>query len=96
MYRNVRSGVGKFCARDASLGKSSDGRRYIPPERTPAKAVQAAPAMYRAKRPQLVQRSVTCERGGGGISPGSRSMGPEQDGQLNGEPVRSLEMRLSA
>ena len=95
MYRNVRSGVGKFCARDASLGKSSDGRRH-PAGTTPANAGQAAPAMYRANRPQLVQRSVTCERGGGGISPGSRSMGPEQDGQLNGEPVRSLAMRFSA
>ena len=52
--------------------------------------------MYRAKRPQLVHRRVTCERGGGGESPGSRSIGPEQDGQLSGAPVRSLEMRLSA
>ena len=52
--------------------------------------------MYRAKRPQLVHLSVTWERGGGGESPGSRSMGPEQDGQLRGEPVRSLAMRLSA
>src|SRR5438105_3437327 len=52
--------------------------------------------MYLAKRPQLVQRNVTCARGSGGIWEGSRSMGPEQDGQLSGVPVRSLVMRWSA
>lgn len=57
---------------------------------------QAAPAMYRAKRPQLVHRNVTCDRGGGGECEGSRSMGPEHDGQLNGFPLRSLAMRCSA
>ncbi len=53
----------------------------------------AAPAMYRANRPQRVHRSVTCDLGGGGTRVGSRSIGPEQDGQLNGEPLRSLAMR---
>ena len=52
--------------------------------------------MYLAKRPQLVQRNVTCARGSGGIWEGSRSMGPEQDGQLSGVPARSLVMRWSA
>jgi len=50
----------------------------------------AAPAMYRANRPQLRQRSVTCDRGGGGECVGSRSIGPEHDGQLRGRPLRSL------
>ena len=52
--------------------------------------------MYRANRPQLRQRSVTWERGGGGVCVGSRSIGPEHDGQLNGRPLRSLEMRCRA
>ena len=52
--------------------------------------------MYRAKRPQVVQRSVTWARGGGGAKPGSRSIAPEHDGQLSGELVRSLVMRWSA
>jgi hypothetical protein len=52
--------------------------------------------MYRANLPQLRQRSVTCDRGGGGVCVGSRSMGPEQEGQLSGLPLRSLEMRCSA
>ena len=59
-------------------------------------AGQAAPAMYLANRPQLVQRNVTCARGSGGIWEGSRSMGPEQDGHLSGVPARSLVMRWSA
>src|SRR5262245_7056796 len=37
----------------------------------------AAPAMYLANRPQVVQRSVTWQRGGGGLSWGSRSIEPE-------------------
>jgi hypothetical protein len=53
----------------------------------------AAPAMYRANLPQLRQRRVTWERGGGGVCVGSRSIGPEHDGQLSGLPLRSLEMR---
>jgi hypothetical protein len=56
----------------------------------------AAPAIYRANRPHRVQRSVTCDFGGGGTRLGSRSIGPEQDGQLSGDPVRSLAMRCSA
>ena len=56
----------------------------------------AAPAMYRANRPQLRHRSVTCDRGGGGLLVGSRSIGPEHEGQLSGRPLRSLEMRWSA
>ena len=46
--------------------------------------------MLRQLSPRAV---VTCARGSGGIWEGSRSMGPEQDGQLNGVPVRSLVMR---
>jgi len=57
---------------------------------------QAAPAMYRATRPQEAHLSVTCERGAGGMSSGDRSMLPEHDGQLSGDPVRSLAMRFSA
>ena len=53
----------------------------------------AAPAMYRANRPQLRQRRVTWERGGGGVCVGSRSIGPEHEGQLSGRPLRSLAMR---
>src|SRR5688500_11227101 len=56
----------------------------------------AAPAMYRAMRPQAVQRRVTWQRGGGGESSGLRSMEPEQLGQLSGEPLRSLAMRCNA
>ena len=52
--------------------------------------------MYRAKRPQLWQVSVTCERGGGGIRVGDRSIEPEQEGQLRGVPFRSLAMRCRA
>src|SRR6185312_1985750 len=47
-------------------------------------------------RPQLAQRSVTCERGGGGVESGSRTMSPEQEGQLSGIPLRSCEMSCSA
>ena len=39
---------------------------------------------------------VTCERGGGGKSSGVRSIWPEQDGQLRGEPLRSFAIRWSA
>jgi hypothetical protein len=53
----------------------------------------AAPAMYLAKRPQLVQRNVMCALGGGGSWEGSRSIEPEHDGQLSGVPVRSFVMR---
>lgn len=56
----------------------------------------AAPAMYRANRPHARQRSVTWQRGGGGKSVGVRSIWPEQDGQLSGDPVRSLAIRWSA
>jgi hypothetical protein len=56
----------------------------------------AAPAMYLAMRPQPAQRSVTCERGGGGTSFGVRSIEPEHDGHLSGVPVRSLAIRFSA
>jgi len=48
--------------------------------------------MYRAMRPQFAQRSVTCERGGGGVESGSRTISPEQDGQLRAIPLRSCEM----
>src|SRR6185437_5111583 len=47
-------------------------------------------------RPQLAQRSVTCERGGGGVESGSRTMSPEQEGQLSGIPLRSCERSCSA
>lgn len=57
---------------------------------------QAAPAMYLASRPHVRQRSVTWQRGGGGKSFGVRSICPEQDGQLSGDPVRSLAIRWSA
>ena len=33
---------------------------------------------------------MTCARGGGGVCSGVRSMDPEHDGQLSGEPFRSL------
>jgi|SRR5579863_4274253 len=56
----------------------------------------AAPAMYRANRPHRVHFSVTWDFGGGGMRVGSRSIGPEQDGQLRGEPLRSLAIRCSA
>ena len=56
----------------------------------------AAPAMYRARRPHSRHCKVTCERGGGGKSSGVRSICPEQDGQLNGEPFRSFAIRWSA
>ena len=52
--------------------------------------------MYLAIRPQLEQRSVTWVRGGGGETFGSRTIFPEQDGQLSGLPLRSLEMSWSA
>ena len=47
-------------------------------------------------RPQFVQRSVTWDRGGGGWSPGVRWMLPEHDGQLSGDPFRSLAIRCNA
>jgi hypothetical protein len=49
--------------------------------------------MYLAKRPHMRQRRVTWQRGGGGKSFGVRSIWPEQDGQLSGDPVRSLAIR---
>ena len=52
--------------------------------------------MYRATRPQAVHLSVTCVRGGGGALNGSRSIDPEQDGQLSASPARSLAMRWRA
>jgi hypothetical protein len=52
--------------------------------------------MYRATRPHCVQRSVTCECGAGGVIEGSLSMSPEHDGQLRGDPVRSLAIKCSA
>ena len=52
--------------------------------------------MYRASRPQFLQRSVTCEYGAGGTAAGLRSMGPEHEGQLSGDPVRSLAIKCSA
>jgi hypothetical protein len=57
---------------------------------------QAAPAMYRATRPHVRHLSVTWDRGGGGNCPGLRSIGPEHDGQLSGEPVRSFAIRFNA
>jgi hypothetical protein len=52
--------------------------------------------MYRAIRPHSLQRNVTWLRGGAGTSLGVRSIGPEQDGQLNDVPVRSFAMRFRA
>jgi hypothetical protein len=52
--------------------------------------------MYRAMRPHSLHRSVTCARGGAGTSFGVRSIGPEQDGQLSGVPVLSLDIKFSA
>src|SRR4026207_858277 len=40
--------------------------------------------------------SVTCECGVGGMMEGDRSIFPEQEGQLRGEPVRSLAIKCSA
>lgn len=57
---------------------------------------QAAPAMYRATRPHEMHFSVTCECGVGGMIDGERSIFPEQEGQLRGEPVRSLAIKCSA
>jgi hypothetical protein len=57
---------------------------------------QAAPAIYRAKRPHRVHFNVTWDFGGGGERTGSRSIGPEHDGQLSGDPFRSLAIRCSA
>ena len=57
---------------------------------------QAAPAMYRATRPHEMHLSVTCECGVGGMIDGDRSIFPEQEGQLRGEPVRSLAIKCSA
>ena len=62
----------------------------------PTAADHAAPAMYRATRPQFAQRSVTCDRGGGGVISGSRLIFPEHEGQLRGAPFRSLAMSCSA
>jgi hypothetical protein len=56
-------------------------------------AAPAALAMYFAVRPQLRQRRVTCDIGAGGYCAGSRSIDPEQDGQLSGTPERSLLIR---
>jgi hypothetical protein len=56
----------------------------------------AAPATYFAIRPHVVHVNVTCARGAGGKFRGSRLMLPEQDGQLSGDPVRSLEISVSA
>ena len=56
----------------------------------------AAPAMYRATRPQLVHFRVTCACGGGGVWLGLRSMRPAHEGQLSGDPLRSFEIRCSA
>lgn len=47
-------------------------------------------------RPHDVHRSVTCECGAGGVSDGERSIFPEHEGQLSGEPVRSLAIKCSA
>lgn len=52
--------------------------------------------MYFANRPQLVHFSVTWERGGGGITKGSRSIEPEHDGQESGVPLRSLAIKFRA
>ncbi len=52
--------------------------------------------MYRATLPHPLHVSVTCERGGGGASEGSRSIEPEQDGQLSESPLRSLAIRWRA
>ena len=56
----------------------------------------AAPAIYLANRPHLPHLSVTCEFGAGGAVFGSRSIGPEHEGQLNGAPARSLAIRFNA
>src|SRR5687767_4387315 len=71
-------------------------REVVLPLKRRSTAPYAAPAMYRAMRPQAVQRRVTWQRGGGGESSGLRSMEPEQLGQLSGEPLRSLAMRCNA
>ena len=52
--------------------------------------------MYRAMRPQLLHRKVTCDCGRGGEMSGLRWMWPEQDGQLSGTPFRSFAIRCSA
>lgn len=48
-------------------------------------------------RPHEAQVSVTCDRGGGGTCIGSRSNEPDpHDGQLRGDPLRSVAMRWRA
>ena len=97
---------GKFCAheelqsRTPSL-KRENGAEFGPVSRWVVLRVcfpdspgcYAAPAMYRATRPHARHCSVTCERGGGGKSSGVRSICPEHDGQLSGEPFRSLAIK---
>lgn len=60
------------------------------------RSAQFTPAMYRARRPQLVHLSVTCECGCGGACAGSRVICPSQLGQLRGSPVRSAAIRCRA
>ncbi len=60
------------------------------------RSTQFTPAMYRARRPQLVHLSVTCEWGCGGACAGSRMICPSQLGQLRGSPVRSAAIKCSA
>lgn len=74
---------GKFCASICSV-RTGPGISYAAP---------AALATYRAVLPQVRQRRVTCDIGAGGNCPGSRSMVPEQDGQLSAAPERSRLMR---
>ena len=52
--------------------------------------------MYFANRPQFVHFSVTWQRGGGGVSSGSRSIEPEQDGHESGVPLRSFAIKFKA
>jgi hypothetical protein len=107
--RDVPFQAGKFCAhaelppRTTSL-KRENGADFGPVSRwvvlrvglPDGPACYAAPAMYRATRPHARHCSVTCERGGGGKSSGVRSICPEHDGQLSGEPFRSLAIKWSA
>ena len=101
--------AGKFCAHEELPSRTTSQKRENGAEIGPVSrwvtlcvglpdgpACYAAPAMYRATRPHARHCSVTCERGGGGKSSGVRAICPEHDGQLSGEPFRSLAIKWSA
>ena len=107
--RDVPLQSGKFCAHGELQPRTTSQNARTGPKSAPSRggwrcvsvfldgpACYAAPAMYRATRPHARHCRVTCERGGGGKSSGVRSICPEHDGQLSGEPFRSLAIKWSA